>query len=101
MILDLLALFVYPILFMLFCLMAIFALVDNSNRLLARERMLFHLLLALIFMVLGMINPVAPVVGLETGRRIVRILALLLIVVMTPPVARHTRALIDSYRQRE
>lgn len=91
---DLLAVIVYPALFALFLILAILAVVDNVNRLRYHERVAFHLILALIFATIGAINPIAPVLPFDIGRRIVRLLAIPLILVMLPSTWRGLRVVL-------
>lgn len=96
---DWMALITYPALFVLFLMLAVLAVIDNVNRLRNWERVAFHLLLALIFAMLGMINPISPIISLDMGRRLVRILSAPLIIVMLPSVARSISAALITWRR--
>lgn len=97
-VLDWLSIIIYPVLFVEFLLLAIFAVVDNVNRLHTHERVAFHVCLAFIFCAIGLFNPVKPIIPLEQGRYLVRVLSLCLAFIVLPSTLRNLAAILKSSR---
>ena len=78
----------YPLLFIVFSMLAILALVDNAQRLGRWERMAFHVILALLFVVLALSNAVHPIIPTEETRPLIRLLSIPLLAVSAPSTVR-------------